>query len=61
MSDGSDDDIEDSSWVLYKNRDEWKDVVPVPQDDGPHVIVAIAYSEKCKYTMFISCLLTLNY
>ncbi|XP_031843949.1 farnesyl transferase alpha [Nomia melanderi] len=37
---------DDVNWVLYKDREEWKDVTPIPQDDGPHPIVAIAYSDK---------------
>lgn len=57
MSDLSDDDVEDGAWILYKNKYEWKDVEPVAQDDGPHVIVAIAYSEKCKQKLSIVFLL----
>lgn len=55
MSDTSDDelncgdDIEKTQWLLYRHREEWSDVTPLPQDDGPHPIVAIAYSEKCEY------------
>ncbi|XP_012147154.1 farnesyl transferase alpha isoform X1 [Megachile rotundata] len=44
----SGDGPEESSWILYKDRKEWSDVIPIPQDDGPHPIVAIAYSEKFK-------------
>ncbi|PIK36514.1 hypothetical protein BSL78_26659 [Apostichopus japonicus] len=45
----ADDDVESSSEELclfYKDREEWKDVAPVPQDDGPHAVVRIAYSER---------------
>jgi hypothetical protein len=40
---------DENNWVLYKDRAEWRDVTAVPQDDGPHPIVAISYSEKCEY------------
>lgn len=37
---------EDEEWIFYCDRPDWKDVIPVPQDDGPAPIVKIAYSDK---------------
>ena len=35
-------------FVFYREREEWKDVTPVEQDDGPYPVVRIAYSAKCE-------------
>ena len=35
-------------WIPYGERDEWQDVEPLEQDDGPDPVVRIAYPEKCK-------------
>lgn len=40
--------INGDDWVFYSDRPDWKDVVPIPQDDGPYSVVAIAYKDKCK-------------
>ena len=61
-TESSDEDME--NWVFYRDRDEWKDVVPIEQDDGPFPVVAIAYTEKCKslnnHTRFFFTSVTLN-
>lgn len=37
---------EDEDYIFYRDREEWKDVTPIPQDDGPASVVAIAYTDK---------------
>lgn len=54
MSDNGSDCF-DEPWIAYREREEWKDISPVPQDDGPHPIVQIAYSDKCKNDIIYYC------
>lgn len=51
MGDSSDDEVS-NEWVPYSERDEWKDVKPLEQDDGENAVVVIAYSDKCKWNLW---------
>ncbi|XP_031574701.1 protein farnesyltransferase/geranylgeranyltransferase type-1 subunit alpha-like [Actinia tenebrosa] len=48
MADVSSGEDEQDSFVFYRDRDNWKDVTPIQQDDGPNPVVSIAYSERFK-------------
>lgn len=50
MSAGGDieDQFEEQEYVFYKDRPEWSDVTPIPQDDGDSPIVKIQYQDQCK-------------
>lgn len=43
-SNSDEDNDERSSYIPYSQRPEWSDVQPIEQDDGPHPVVKIAYS-----------------
>ncbi|XP_010912112.1 protein farnesyltransferase/geranylgeranyltransferase type-1 subunit alpha [Elaeis guineensis] len=42
---------DDDDRIPFSRRPEWSDVRPVPQDDGPHPIVPIAYRDDFRETM----------
>lgn len=48
MGDSSDEEYLGVDWIPYSERSEWSDVRPLPQDDGPNPVVAIAYSPRCE-------------
>eukprot|EP01100_Stratorugosa_tubuloviscum_P004719 TRINITY_DN2193_c0_g4_i1.p1 TRINITY_DN2193_c0_g4~~TRINITY_DN2193_c0_g4_i1.p1 ORF type:complete len:315 (-),score=112.61 TRINITY_DN2193_c0_g4_i1:73-1017(-) len=38
-------------YISFKDREEWKDITPISQDDGPQPICPINYSTKFSETM----------
>lgn len=46
--------VNDKDWIFYKDREEWADVEPVPQNDGEYPVVSISYTDRCeKLTLII--------
>ncbi|KAL2636018.1 hypothetical protein R1flu_007497 [Riccia fluitans] len=39
------------NWVPFNERPDWDDIEPVPQDDGPHPVVPISYTEHFREVM----------
>jgi len=39
-----------SSYIPLQERDQWSDLTPIQQDDGPTPLVPIMYSEECKFS-----------
>ncbi|CAA6660132.1 unnamed protein product [Spirodela intermedia] len=42
---------DEEEWVPFSRRPGWRDVTPVPQDDGPNPVVPIAYREEFREIM----------
>lgn len=41
----------DTKYIAFSNREEYKDITPIPQDDGPFPVCPIAYSPQFVDTM----------
>jgi hypothetical protein len=49
------------SETKYLGSEDWKDIVPIPQDDGPSPVVPIAYTKRCMYLFCLSVILPMSH
>lgn len=47
-SESSDSCTDEEPWIFYRDRPDWADIKPLPLDEGPYPVVAIAYTERFK-------------
>lgn len=46
--------------MLYAERDDFKDLTPIEQDEGPSPLAPINYSQKCEFVYLSSDHLTIS-
>ena len=44
----SSDSSEEENYLFFSERDNFADLEPVPQNDGPHPVIQIAYTDRFK-------------
>lgn len=37
-----------SGYIPFREREEFQDIIPINQVDGPNALVPIAYTEQCE-------------
>ncbi|OTF82001.1 hypothetical protein BLA29_008839, partial [Euroglyphus maynei] len=51
INDSSDNEYDDyNDFIMYKDRPEWSDIVPLKQNDGHHLVVSISYQPQFEDT-----------
>ena len=44
-------EADSGDWTPFSARPEWRDVEPIPQQDGPRPVVPIAYTNQFREVM----------
>lgn len=39
-------------FIPFDQRENWKDIKPIPQDEGPHKIIGMTFTPECNIHSF---------